>query len=383
MDEFEPYRLAARTGIEASGGEPLLVEDRPSLGHSSRTACLDLVASADVFVIVVGERGGWTAPSGKLVVEEEWEEARRRKIPVRAFLQEGVTRDADAARLAADVSDYVTGLFRRTFTDPASLAAEVERALGGVTPLPTDAMTPTADDLRALALAVGGSAQHAQLGQKTLRVVVAPERPGEVVDPRTLDDEAFHHAVMSAAQNPAHRIVPYGQPVVPRVQGTALVLGHASPGHHQQASRPPRVEVHEHGLVLVDVPLDPPQQNGLGMGGMLPSHVLDEGRVEEALTASLRFVGAVYGLPVVDPHLRYERLRIDAALAGVQGGVLERDPQPRSSYTIPDAWMTGGHGASAPVAPLQVPRTVSRDDLDHPGDEVSRLMTYLRRALAA
>ncbi len=67
-----------------------MAEDWPSLGDLSRTACLDLVASLDALVLVVGEREGWTATSGLLVVEEELWEARRRKLPGRAFVREGV-----------------------------------------------------------------------------------------------------------------------------------------------------------------------------------------------------------------------------------------------------------------------------------------------------
>ena len=52
-----------------------------------------------------------------LVVEEELREAQQRKLPVRAFVQDGVRRDAAAERLVTAVSDYTTGFFRRTFTD--------------------------------------------------------------------------------------------------------------------------------------------------------------------------------------------------------------------------------------------------------------------------
>lgn len=378
MQGFEPFREASRVGIEAAGGEPVMAENWPSRGDSSRTACLDLVASSDALVLIVGERGGWRAPSGKLVVEEEWEEARRRKLPVRVFVQEGLERDADAAQLVATVSDYVTGHFRRTFTDPASLAAEVERALNDVEPLPADAMTPNADALRALDLAVGEPPQGSDAGEKTLRFVLAPERAGEVIDPRRLDEAAFHHAVMTAAQHPDHRLVAYGQPVVPRVQGTALVVEQTTPRQNWREPRAPRIEVHEHGLILVDAPLETPDPSGMGM---IPTHVLDEDRVEQALKAAFRFGGTVY--EQVDPYLRFERFRVDVALAGVRGSVLERAPQPRSSYTIPDAWMHGGQGAPRPVTPLQAPRVVSRHDLEHPDDEVSRLTTYLRRALTS
>lgn len=382
MRDFEPYRTAAREGVRAADGIPVMAEDWPSLGDSSRTACLDLVASSDALVLVVGERGGWRAPSGLLVVEEELREARRRKLPVRVFVQEGVERDADAERLVSEVSDYVEGYFRRTFTDPGSLAAEVQRAVADLEPLPAPAM-PTdadadADDVRALALAVEGPSSESSrgmgTGEKTLRFVLAPERAGEVIDPRRLDEDDFHHAVMTAAQHPAHRLLEYGQPVVPRVRGTALVLERTGPEQNWRESRPVRIEMHEHGLILIDAPVEAkPDSPG---ANVIPQHVVSEERVEHVLTAAFRFSGAVYEL--VDEFHRFGRFKVDVALGGAQGAVLERSPQPRSNYTVP--WR---QPATGPVVPLQAPRVVNRHDLGHPGDEVSRLLTYLRRKLSA
>jgi hypothetical protein len=86
VDGFGQFREAARGAIVAAGGEPVLVnEDLPALATSSRNACLDVIDSCDYFVSIIGSRGGWTAPSGKLVVEEEYEHARARKMPVLAF----------------------------------------------------------------------------------------------------------------------------------------------------------------------------------------------------------------------------------------------------------------------------------------------------------
>ena len=48
MENFTQHREATRLGIKESGGEPILVEDFPSLMVSSRTACLDGVASYTV-----------------------------------------------------------------------------------------------------------------------------------------------------------------------------------------------------------------------------------------------------------------------------------------------------------------------------------------------
>jgi hypothetical protein len=89
VEGFGAYREVARTAINAAGGEPILVnEDFSSLHTSSRNACLDAVASSDIFVLLIGARGGWRTPSGRLVVEEELDEARRRRLPSLVFIED-------------------------------------------------------------------------------------------------------------------------------------------------------------------------------------------------------------------------------------------------------------------------------------------------------
>ena len=102
IEGFAEYRQAARNGIEQAGGEAVLVnEDFPSQASSSRNTCLDAIDSCDVFLLVLGGRGGWKTPSGRLVVEEEFEHARARKLPVLVFLED-VPRDADGAALCKE-----------------------------------------------------------------------------------------------------------------------------------------------------------------------------------------------------------------------------------------------------------------------------------------
>ena len=129
MRDFEAYRSAARQGILDAGLNPILIEDLPSLDASSRTACLDLVRSCDVYILMIGDRGG-ASPLGKPVVEEEFEEARRRKLPRLMFLQ-NISRDAETEALAQRLSGYVAGRFRATFDTPESLRAAIRQALEG------------------------------------------------------------------------------------------------------------------------------------------------------------------------------------------------------------------------------------------------------------
>ncbi len=128
MENFKTYRETARKGIISGGGEPVLAEDFPSLPVTPRTACLDAVASCDIYLVIVGQRGGWITPSGKLAVEEEYEEAVKRKLRLLSFI-EAVDRDLEAENLVTKLSDYVGGLFRTTFSGPDQLGWLVEKAL--------------------------------------------------------------------------------------------------------------------------------------------------------------------------------------------------------------------------------------------------------------
>ena len=74
--------------------------------------CPDAIKSCDIYVMLLGERGGWMTPSGKLVVEEEYEYARKRKLPVLVYVQ-NVVRDADAMRLQSLVSTTLTAYFAK------------------------------------------------------------------------------------------------------------------------------------------------------------------------------------------------------------------------------------------------------------------------------
>jgi hypothetical protein len=113
IEGFAEYRQAARSGIEQAGGDAVHVnEDFSAQASSSRNTCLDAIDSCDVFLLILGARGGWKTPSGRLVVEEEFEHALARKLPVLVFLED-VPRDTDGQRLAQRLSDLCGRHFPR------------------------------------------------------------------------------------------------------------------------------------------------------------------------------------------------------------------------------------------------------------------------------
>jgi len=186
VEGFADYRAAARMGIESAGAEPVLVnEDLPSQGTSSRNACLDEIDSSDWILAIVGRRGGWTTPSGRLVVEEEFEHARVRNLPVLAFIQETM-RDAEAERFVRKLSDYVDGMFRTEFQTTADLKQQVERAVRGR----LETMSPRNLEGRDLS-SYFVSERHTSGGATTLRFVLEPEREEEVVGPVRIASSDF------------------------------------------------------------------------------------------------------------------------------------------------------------------------------------------------
>jgi hypothetical protein len=202
MENFQPYRDVARKGIVAAGGEPVLVEDFPSLPVTPRTACLDAVASCDIYLVIIGQRGGWRTPSGKLTVDEEYEEAIKRKLRILAFI-EAVDRDQDAEELVSNVSDYISGLFRTTFSGPGQLRGHVENAL-----------TPMIKDWNSLGVNMNTIEDklkdNFEIGSEAvLRVVFVPERKGQLIDPVDLESPLLYTSIMEIGHSPAVGLFAY------------------------------------------------------------------------------------------------------------------------------------------------------------------------------
>ena len=248
VDGFTEFRQAGREAVIAAGGEPVLVnEDFPSMIMSSRNACLDAVDSCDYVVTIVGGRGGWTTPLGRLVVEEEYDRARSNKIPVLVFLQ-NVERDADASRFAQELSDYVTGALRRTFTTPTDLRAQIELALR---PLIADA----------------GHRQGAMMSRQSrdyfddsytmanttmLRFALAPERAEEMFDPVLLESDKFRSTVYRIAHSDDVGLLSYENPKTAAIEGNALVIEQTSKAGRRGEGQLVRLEITEAGELIID-----------------------------------------------------------------------------------------------------------------------------------
>ena len=150
---FAPFRQAARTAITTLRHDPVMAEDFGAQPNSPQVACLQGLRQSDVVVLVLGEQyGAKQDTSGLSATHEEYREAKGRK-PVIAFVQGGITPDADQAAFIFEVQGWEGGLYRGGFHDAADLQQGVTRALHdyeltkATGPVDADALIKRACDL--------------------------------------------------------------------------------------------------------------------------------------------------------------------------------------------------------------------------------------------
>lgn len=363
VEGFSEFREAARQAIVAAGGDPVLVnEDFPSLAASSRNACLDAVDSSDYFMSIVGERSGWTTPGGKLAIEEEYERALARRLPVLVFLQ-NVGRDAEATRFARQLSDYVDGVFRRTFTTPEQLRLEVERALR---PLLSDAHTartmqrPKRDHFLK---------PYKVPNTTMLRFVLIPERGEEVIDPMRLGAESFRLRLYELAHSAEVRLLSYEQPKTSEMAGDDLVIVQMESNDRHVEGEHVRLQVTETGELVIDANVTGRVKRGGRFSGV-DSMIVAVEDIESVLRLCFGFVAAFYD--EIDPFKRHQRFAYNVALSGLDHRVIERNPQDRSSFTM-------SMRQREIVVAFEQLREVSRMGLRDPATEIQRVVTLLAR----
>lgn len=367
--DFAPFREVARKAVERAGGEPVLVnEDLPADDNSSRNACLDAVESCDYLLLILGERGGWTAPSGKLVVEEEYEHARARQLTVLAFIQNG-PHDETAARLVAKVSDYVTGRFRVAFENAADLGKKVEQALlpllkGGI-----EMNTANHDIWSRLNVPLRSSTDT------SLRLVMLPERKAEMVDPLRFGDDIFVRRLCRLAFDDDVRLFTYAAATTTKVGPDDLTIAQGVDGQHGLKDRRVAVNLCSDGGLVVEAAIAPaePARGNFDLSSWTITHA----QLRATLQPMFGFARAL--LAELDPHRRFDRLLYNVALLNLSYRNIAKDrPSPSQSQTL------NSQRGEGPIIAMAEPRLVNHAGLGpaQVETEISRLIELLVRRAA-
>ncbi len=363
IEGFKEYRNTARRAITAANGEPVLAEDFPSLSVSPRNACLDGVESSDIFILIVGERGGYIAPSGKLVVQEEYEEAIRKKLKILIFIQK-VEHDKDAEMLIRLVSDYVHGNFRLTFGSPEELETAIIKSLQ-----PAIKQYQNKEiDMKIIQEKLEDFQSFTD--EACLRFVIAPERSDEHIDPVELESNELKEKLLALAHDPKVRIFSYENPKSTEIEVNEIIIFQDSGRRSRGPVDTVRISLSVEGCFVVDI-------NVTGISDdddcfSLVSMVVLEADVISRLNKCFAFVGAYFEL--VDPAKRYDRMYFNAALYQLGHRNLVAAAPKGNGVSI-------AFNDNAPVPAFEKPRLIVRQDLLSYKKQVDAILSMFRRRL--
>jgi hypothetical protein len=292
--------------------------------------------------------------SGLSATHEDYREAKDKR-PVIAFVQDGVSRDADQAAFISEVQAWDSGLFRDGFLSAEQLRAQIARRLHEWE-VATMAGPVDENELLRRALSLLPKEQrgyYRPVRSLVLAIASAPRQP--ILRPSEIELPAFHEELLQAILFGAQRLFTPSRPTTTAIENHALVLTHDEVGS---------VRIDGEGNLVMQLPLLPVSH------GM----VIIEENVASVLTAGLRY--AVWLLDRIDPTHRLTHVAIVATLS-VDGTTVWRTQ--REQDASPNCFSMGvGRNEQQPVhlAPAHRPRPA----LTHNADQiVEDFVTLLRR----
>ncbi|WP_170945981.1 DUF4062 domain-containing protein [Rhodococcus sp. 14-2483-1-2] len=146
---LEEERDALPGLISAIGFEPIRFENFGASPTPSREACLEGVARADVYVLLLGPNYGHRfADTMQSPTHDEWVAATKRGIPRLVYVKNGVEVEPDQQALIDRIGNYGSGVFYDTFDSVAELQTKVAGALRSQAAAPSDlTFAPLSDEV--------------------------------------------------------------------------------------------------------------------------------------------------------------------------------------------------------------------------------------------
>lgn len=329
---LEAERDAARAAVRSLGLDVVRAEDFGASAGTPQQACLAGVRDADVVVLVLGDRYGQVQPSGQSATHEEYREARER-VPVLAFVQDGITPEPAQAAFIDEVQSWEQGHFTAGFSSEAQLRDAVTRALHqhlvNATAGPVDVAEVTE---RARALA---ASRPQSSGTPELLVAVAGGPLQSVLRPAEIERDDLHQRLLAdALTGPAAVLTPTAGTQIQQSAGAVALVQQGVPG---------MVRLTETGdLLIVQAAVDDTRDFS-GIRSII------EEIVQQRITQALRLAAVV--LDDVDPAQRLGQVAVVASLRGA--GYMPWRTQAEQDRSPNSSTMGGGRsdGAVAELSP--------------------------------
>lgn len=357
---FEPFRAAARSAVTALKHEAVMAEDFPAQPNSPQIACLQGVRSADLVVLILGERyGSVQGTSGVSPTHEEFLEARDSR-PVFVFVQDGVTREPQQAKFVTEVQGWQHGYYRGGFTTPEQLRDLVTGAIHEYQLAHATAPLDTAAVMQAAIALLPREGRGNTIQSPALHLAIACGPQQNILRPAELEAPAL--------ASDLHQRALFTEPMLfDRSKGVGNDIDGASLYLEQDGGN--RIQLDEQGRILLRLSLQDRKPRGHGFGG---GFAIIEETVLRQLSAGIAY--AAWLLERIDATQKLTHValaaRIDASEHLGWRTQAEDDAQPNSG--------TMGFGGNEEKPPVTVscPRAALKFDAPRLAED---LMVPLRR----
>ena len=301
INGFEPFRAAARAAVQTLGHVPVMAEDFGAQPTSPQVACLQGLRSADLVILILGERYG-AVPLGSQVspTHEEYLEARDSK-PILLFVEEGVTPEPQQLALLSEAQGWHGGLFRTGYRTHEELRNKVTAAIHKyelahiATPLDVPALLATADAM------LTGRGRETRHEVPTLRFALAAGPQQRILRPAEIESEILGAALQQQAMFGTPRIFELALGAETRMDGDVLFL---------EQTGGAKLCLDEQGCLRLSLPLE--RQGGRTQGFSSIMFGIIEETVVEQLGKAIAFADWV--LDHIDPTQRMMHVALAAKI---------------------------------------------------------------------
>lgn len=315
-----------------------MAEDFGAKPASPQVACLQGLRSADLVVLILGERYGVIPPGSEVSpTHEEYLEARGTK-EILLFVQEDVLHESAQDALLREAQGWRGGLFRAGFRTPEELRDAVTQAIHKFELVHTAAPLNVAELRSSAEAMLTERSRRGSQGPSRLCFALAAGPKQLVMRPAELESELLADALHQQAMFGTPRLFEKSSGVNTRMDGDILVI-------EQEDGASLRLA--EHGDVAIGLPLERKASKSRDFGGVML------GIVEESVLRELRnaIAFANWVLDRIDPTQRVTHValaaRIEASDFMAWRTQAEQDKSPNSGTM---------RMSSAPVKPVCVDR---------------------------
>lgn len=332
---MEEHRNRVESAAVTLGHSVLRAEKLGAASTTPQRACLDLVRSSDVVILILGRRYGDVQPSGLSATHEEFREARER-ARLLCFIESGVDRDPEQKAFVREVQNWATGYFTSDFVSTDDLSRRVTKALHDLE-VSLVAAPDDVDEIVARARALVEIRDRHSQARICLGLALGPRQT--VVAPSVLVGKELRQLLKREALTGDFAVLSTESGTRELESGGQIIL-------EQDKSV---VALDELGSIFVSVPIS--SRNRTGLASLMA--VIEEDLIDQ-LDTTLGFCDRV--LDYVDQPHRLSHFVAAAALSGASYlGWQTRQQHSASPRSVSVG--LGGERPSAVLSPPQRPRT--------------------------